>query len=148
MKQRSQIKEAKELVNNVQSLRAGMRNYIRRKLKESNLDLTYEMLQVLAVLWSRGDLNQQEIADTISKNKASLTSLLDNLAKRKLIVRSEDPSDRRNKIISLTKMGRNHEKELDALMNGLYETLQTGLSKADITNASSVLKHMGENLWK
>src|SRR5690606_36655563 len=148
MKQNDQIREAKELVNAMQSLRMDMRNYIRKKIKESELDLTYEMLQVLVVLWKNGDINQQEIADTISKNKASLTSLLDNLTKSELIVRSEDPADRRSKIISLTKMGHDYKEELDALLNGFYESSKAGLSKTEIEHASAVLTKMRENLWK
>ncbi|SJN49312.1 Transcriptional regulator, MarR family [Sphingobacterium sp. JB170] len=123
-----------------------MRNYIRKKLRESNLDLTYEMLQVLGVLWSRGDLNQQDIADTVAKNKASLTSILDNLAKRDLIIRTEDPADRRSKIISLTKTGQVYEDELDALMNGLYITLKAKLPEKDLVYATSVITKMSENL--
>ncbi|MGO1242696.1 MarR family winged helix-turn-helix transcriptional regulator [Sphingobacterium sp. JB170] len=128
------------------NLRTGMRNYIRKKLRESNLDLTYEMLQVLGVLWSRGDLNQQDIADTVAKNKASLTSILDNLAKRDLIIRTEDPADRRSKIISLTKTGQVYEDELDALMNGLYITLKAKLPEKDLVYATSVITKMSENL--
>ncbi|MGO3804852.1 MAG: MarR family winged helix-turn-helix transcriptional regulator [Sphingobacterium sp.] len=128
------------------NLRTGMRNYIRKKLRESNLDLTYEMLQVLGVLWSRGDLNQQDIADTVAKNKASLTSILDNLAKRDLIIRTEDPADRRSKIISLTKTGQVYEDELDALMNGLYITLKANLPEKDLVYATSVITKMSENL--
>ncbi|MGO3306723.1 MAG: MarR family winged helix-turn-helix transcriptional regulator [Sphingobacterium sp.] len=146
MKQRKEIREAKEFVTAMNNLRTGMRNYIRKKLRESNLDLTYEMLQVLGVLWSRGDLNQQDIADTVAKNKASLTSILDNLAKRDLIIRTEDPADRRSKIISLTKTGQVYEDELDALMNGLYITLKAKLPEKDLVYATSVITKMSENL--
>lgn len=140
--------EAKGVTKSMQSLKANIRNYIRRKLIDSKHDLTYEMLQVLNVLWRSGELNQQEIADQLSKNKASLTSLLDNLAKRDIIKRTEDANDRRSKIISLTALGRAYEKDLDVIMSEFYARLQTGLSKEELAGCSAVLKKMEDNLWK
>lgn len=78
---------------------------IRNRLKTSNLDLTFEMLQVLLLLWKKDGVNQQELANLLHKDKASLTYLIDNLSKRKLVQRKEDQDDRRNKIITLTKEG-------------------------------------------
>lgn len=46
-------------------------------------------------------MNQQQIADSVFKNKASLTSLLANMERKDLVVRNEDTSERRNKIIIL-----------------------------------------------
>ena len=39
------------------------------------------------------------------KDKASLTLLIDNLTRRNLVKRTEDPSDRRNNLIMLTDQG-------------------------------------------
>lgn len=140
------ITEIKTLIDAILNLRVGMKYYVQRKIREGNLNLTYEMLQVMGVLWNRGDLNQQEIADSIQKSKGSLTSLLDNLAKRNLIIRTEDPSDRRNKIISLTKSGKEYELQLLPLLNGFYQSLQTGLSKEELEKMTGLLRVMYKNL--
>lgn len=86
-------------------LQSEFKTSIRNRLKTSNLDLTFEMLQVLLLLWKKDGVNQQELANLLHKDKASLTYLIDNLSKRKLVQRKEDPEDRRNKIITLTKDG-------------------------------------------
>ncbi|MCJ8165989.1 MarR family transcriptional regulator [Pontibacter sp. E15-1] len=78
---------------------------MRQKFKEHDVNITFEMLQVLRFLWGKDGVNQQEIADAILKDKASLTYLLDNLVRRKLVQRTEDSQDRRNKIITLTDEG-------------------------------------------
>jgi DNA-binding MarR family transcriptional regulator len=135
-----------ELIDSMLNLRLGMRQFIQRRLREEKIDLTYEMLQVLSVLWKRGDLNQQDIANNVQKNKASLTSLLDNLAKRKLIVRSEDPSDRRNKIISLTKLGREYRIQLAPIFTEFYDFLQKGIPTEAIKQVSGTLDVMHQNL--
>jgi DNA-binding MarR family transcriptional regulator len=82
-----------------------MKGFMRQKFKEHDVNITFEMLQVLRFLWKKDGVNQQEIADAILKDKASLTYLIDNLVRRKLVQRTEDSQDRRNKIITLTKEG-------------------------------------------
>lgn len=142
------ILEIKNLVDSIHYLRIGMKQFVQKKIREDKIDITYEMLQVMGVLWGSGELNQQEIADSIQKNKASLTSLLDNLAKRGLIVRTEDASDRRNKIISLTKSGFEFQAILSPLLEEFYHTLQQGLNIKDINKTSNLLRDMTKNLTR
>jgi DNA-binding MarR family transcriptional regulator len=138
--------DVKELIESMINLRISMKQFIHRRVKEENIDLTYEMLQVLTVLWRSGDLNQQDIANSIQKNKASLTSLLDNLAKRKLVIRNEDPSDRRNKIVSLTKLGRDYKEQFVPIFKEFYTHLQRDLSLEELKKVTSVLNSMNNNL--
>lgn len=136
------------MIDAILNIRVAMKQYVQRRIREDKLDLTYEMVQVLAVLWRKGEINQQEIADRVQKNKASLTSLLDNLAKRNLIIRNEDPADRRNKIISLTDSGKDYEKQLEPLLNGFYKTLTKDLARPEIKEITRFLKNMETNLSK
>lgn len=138
--------EVRALIDAILNVRLGMKQFLQRRIKEENIDLTYEMLQVLTVLWRSGDLNQQDIANRIQKNKASLTSLLDNLAKRKLIIRSEDPSDRRNKIVSLTKLGREYKEQFAPIFNQFYAIFQKDISKDKLIAITESLNHMHQNL--
>lgn len=136
------------MIDAILNIRIAMKQYVQRRIREDKLDLTYEMVQVLAVLWRKGEINQQEIADRVQKNKASLTSLLDNLAKRNLIIRNEDPADRRNKIISLTGSGKEYEKQLEPLLNEFYHTLTKDLPQNDMKKITGFLKNMETNLIK
>ena len=136
------------MIDAILNIRIAMKQYVQRRIRDDKLDLTYEMVQVLAVLWRKGEINQQEIADRVQKNKASLTSLLDNLAKRNLIIRNEDPSDRRNKIISLTDSGKEYKKQLEPLLNGFYETLTKDLPRQEMNKITGFLKNMEANLLK
>ena len=138
--------DVKQLIDSIQNLRLSMKYFIQRRMKEESIDLTYEMLQVLLVIWRHGDQNQQDIANLVQKNKASLTSLLDNLAKRKLIIRSEDPSDRRNKIISLTKMGREYKDQLAPIFKEFYKKLQGGFSSEQLQQIAQWLNEMNKSL--
>ena len=102
--------------------------FIRNKLKENNIDLTYEMLQVLILLWRRDGVNQQEIADFLHKDKTSLTYLIDNLSKRGLVLRSENQNDRRNKHITVTPEGMRLKEVVPPLIEEMYTIAGAGIS--------------------
>ena len=97
---------ARDLTKSVREMRSIMRLHIQAKLREYQFDISFELLEILAYLWRQDGVNQQEIADIIIKDKSSTTYLIDNLVKRNLVVRIADENDRRNKLIFLTKEGK------------------------------------------
>ncbi len=131
-----------ELTDVIQGIRDAMRQHMRTRLREHNYDITFEMLEVLLVLWKRDKRNQQEIADAVRKNKASLTSLLDNLTARKLVFRHPDPNDRRNNIISLTKEGIAYEDKLVPLITEFYETFRDDFEGLQLDIITQSLKQL------
>ena len=96
---------AQQLIRDIISLRVAIKQFYFQRVKDLNLDVTYEMVQVLAVLWRQNELNQQDIAEEVQKSKASVTPLIDNLCKRDLVERIPDPNNRRNNMIILTEKG-------------------------------------------
>ncbi len=44
-----------------------MKNYLRRniqsRIRESKMDISFEMLEIMACLWTKDSIKQQEIAD-------------------------------------------------------------------------------------
>lgn len=115
----------------------GLKAFMRQKLREQNIDLTVEMLQVLIHLWKKEGINQQELANLLHKDKANMTYLIDNLSKRNLVQRSEDPVDRRNNLITLTPEGLSLKDLIRPSIKELYtvggkdipdETLEKGIA--------------------
>ena len=96
------------------------RQFIQAKFKEHNVDLTFEMLQVLAILWQQDGINQQELAHQTVKDKASMTYLIDNIVRRGLVFRQEDGSDRRNKLIFLTEDGRQLKQQIQPWLDEMF----------------------------
>lgn len=104
------------------------------------------MLEVLGVVKHNPGINQQQIAQSVCKNKASLTSLIDNLATRGLVRREPDPQDRRNNIIVLTKEGAIYTKRLLPMVADLYAHFQTGLAGIDIKKITKTLCRLQTNI--
>ena len=122
------------------------RQFIQNKLKENNVDLTFEMLQVLACLWQQDGINQQEIANITVKDKASMTYLLDNLTKRNLVKRQEDDSDRRNKLIFLTPKAKQLRTAIQPYLNDMYETAGLNIDTNMLKECMDVLDKIERNL--
>lgn len=94
-----------ELILQILKTRMTFRQTIQRVLKTNNVDMTFEMLQVMHRLWKKPGVSQQYLAEQTAKDKACLTNLINNLEKKGWVERREDPTDRRNKQIHLTEAG-------------------------------------------
>jgi len=122
------------------------RQFIQAKLKEHNVDLTYEMLQVMACLWNKDRINQQEIANITVKDKASMTYLIDNLTKRGMVTRLEDPNDRRNKLILLTEKGELLKVTIQPVIDEMHEAAGKDIDVAKLKEFMTVLDTIEGNL--
>lgn len=124
---------------------SAMKGFMRQKFKEHDVNITFEMLQVLRFLWEKDGVNQQEIADAILKDKASLTYLIDNLVRRKLVQRTEDSQDRRNKIITLTTEGKEMRDLIQPWITEMYQIAGKGLPSELIGNGLALFDAIYRN---
>jgi DNA-binding MarR family transcriptional regulator len=112
----------------------------------SDHQVTAEQWTILANLWQHNGQTQQSLADLSNKNKASITHLVDNLEKRKLVERKADDTDRRNKMIFLTNEGRALQEELSRIVKKTTKEATEGIDKKELKFARKVLKKMVDNL--
>lgn len=100
-----------------------------RNFRKRNLQITPEQWTVLAFLWQEDGVTQQMLCNSTFKDKPSMTRLIDNLVKQKLVSRAASKLDRRSNFIHLTEMGRGIEKDatdavketMDAALEGIDE---------------------------
>ena len=128
------------------TVNTAFRQFIQCKLKEHNVDLTYEMLQVMACLWQNDGINQQETANITVKDKASMTYLIDNLTKRGLVTRLEDTNDRRNKLILLTEQGKLLKIKIQPVIDEMHEAAGKDIDVAKLKEFMAVLDKIEDNL--
>lgn len=114
--------------------RMSFRQAITGILKKSNVDITFEMLQILTCLWREQGISQQTLADRTVKDKASLTYLITNLEKKEMVCRKEGNSDRRNKLVYLTAKGEDFCRWVYPKMFELYEELDKNLGHDVLEN--------------
>ena len=147
-KDKTKAELGRELGRSISELRNYVRQYIQEKIKEHNINITFEMLEVMGCLWRQDGVNQQEIADLTLRDKSSMTYLLDNLVKRKMVTRVEDENDRRNKLIYLTAEGNDLKEQLNPWVAEVYEMASNEVDTKHLQNSILVLNKMIGNLKK
>ncbi|MDQ1096650.1 MULTISPECIES: MarR family winged helix-turn-helix transcriptional regulator [Chryseobacterium] len=146
--QQEHLSKISRLIETMRDIRKVVRTQFMKKMKDHDLDLTIEMLEVLHILWNKDNVNQQEIVDKTNRNKASITSLIDNMAARGLVQRNTNPLDRRNKLISLTTEGERYQQKLIPLLEEVYAPLLSEDMIHEIENATSKLQHILQTMSK
>jgi DNA-binding MarR family transcriptional regulator len=117
-----------------------------KNFREVGIDVTIEQWSVLYQLWKQDGLSQQQLCDATFKDKPSITRLVDNMEKNKLVRRIGDRKDRRIKLIQLTKEGRKLEEESMTAANRTLNEALEGVKKSEIEVAKKVLQMVYDNL--
>lgn len=118
------------------------RQTIQRLLKRNNVDMTFEMLQIMHCLWKEQGVSQQTLAEKTAKDKACLTNLINNLQKKGWVVRREDTGDRRNKLVYLTPEGRTVAKKIKSLLKEMYTQIGNEMNTRDMENCMKYLTEL------
>ena len=119
---------------------------LQRNFKLANLDITIEQWSVLYHLWKVDGQSQQQLCEATYRDKPSITRLVDNLEKLKLVKRTPSKDDRRINLIFLTKEAcLLEEKTMLVASQTLMESLE-GVTNAQIEIAKEVLQKVYDNL--
>ena len=137
---------ALELGRAMNEMKSRLRQQIRLKISEYDPDLSFELLEIIGLLWRRDGINQQEIAEIVSKDKSSVTYLINSLVKRGLVKRVENKNDRRNKQVFLTPKGRQKRKIIFPWVLDLYQQAAGDTGRDEIGDAIALVKKMTANL--
>ncbi len=127
-------------------MRILLRQFIQGKIRDNDFDLSFEMLEIMACLWDQDGIKQQDLADITIRDKSSMTYLIDNLVKRKLVTREPDPGDRRNNLIHLTKEGRAIRKKIRPWLIEMYDLATIGVPVEEMETSVHLVKKMIRNL--
>ena len=118
---------------------------VNRNFARAGYDVTCEQWSVLVNLGKKNGQSQQELASLICKDKTSVTRLIDNMEKHSLVVRIPDKTDRRQKLIYLTKKGRDLQEKLLVVIFNTQMEAQKSIKINEIEICKSVLNHIYEN---
>ncbi len=120
--------------------------YLSNKFKEANLGVTVEQWTVLSCLWEKDKVSQQSLSKITLRDQPSMTRLIDNLEKQKMVIRVADPIDRRSNLIFLTEKGMALEKQATEIVKQAIKTSLATISDEDIFICRNTLKRILNNL--
>ncbi|CAH0270013.1 Multidrug resistance operon repressor [Chryseobacterium sp. Bi04] len=137
---------ALELGLAMNEMKSRLRQKIQSKINEYGSDLSFELIEILGLLSRNNGINQQEIGTLVSKDKSSITYLINSLVKRELVERVENENDRRNKQIFLTPKGQQAVEAIYPWALELYGKAAGDLHKDEINRALILVRKMTANL--
>ena len=119
---------------------------LQKNFKQAGLDITIEQWSVLYHLWKEEGQSQQQLCDATFRDKPSITRLVDNLEKLKLVKRVASKNDRRINLIYLTKEAMNLQEKTMEIANQTLNEALAGVSNGQIEIAKEVLQQVYDNL--
>jgi DNA-binding MarR family transcriptional regulator len=119
---------------------------LQKNFKQHGIDITIEQWSVLYHLWKEDGMSQQALCDATFRDKPSITRLVDNLEKQKLVKRVASKDDRRINMIYLTPEAQElQEQSMEVAGQTLSEALE-GVTNGQVEIAREVLQKVYENL--
>ncbi len=119
---------------------------LQKNFRQAGLDITIEQWSILYHLWKEDGLSQQELCNRTFRDKPSVTRLVDNLEKQKLVMRAAAKNDRRINLICLTDTARNLQQSTIDLANKTMDEALVNITKAEIDTVKKVLQQVYDNL--
>ena len=119
---------------------------LQRNFKLSGLEITVEQWSVLYYLWKKDGMSQQDLCNATFRDKPSITRLVDNLEKQKLVKRIASKTDRRINEVFLTEKGRLMETQSMEVANQTMNEALSGVAEKHIQVAKEVLQKVYDNL--
>lgn len=123
-----------------------LNRFLSQQFKNKGISLTREQWSVLAVLWKTDGCSQQMIANSTSRDKPSVTRLIDNLVKEGYVKRKSHENDRRLNLIFLTEKGKKVEKSVMEIVDDTIEKATNGLSDEQIIAIRDAFQVVYDNL--
>lgn len=119
---------------------------LQKNFKQHGIDITIEQWSVLYHLWKRDGLSQQELCNATFRDKPSITRLVDNLEKLKLVKRVASVEDRRINMICLSEAADSLRDQTMEMANQTLNEALGGVSAEEIETCKSVLQRVYDNL--
>lgn len=118
-----------------------------RLLAESGIDsFNGAQGRILYVLWQQDGITISSLSAKTSLANTTLTAMLDRMEMMGLIVRKEDPYDRRSRLIALTDKARSLQGDYANISQQMNERYYAGFTDEEIVVFEGYLQRVLSNL--
>jgi DNA-binding MarR family transcriptional regulator len=119
---------------------------LQKNFRLAGLEITIEQWSVLYHLWKEDCLSQQELCNRTFRDKPSITRLIDNLEKQKMVKRMPSKTDRRINLVCLTEAAKDIQDITIDLANQTMNEALIDVNKEDIERVKIVFQKVYDNL--
>ena len=101
------------------------------EMKRIGADVTSVQFAAMQAIDLHGEMEQSQIAQSIHYDKATIGGVIDRLEKRGWVERKANPKDRRAKLVTLTKEGRQALEAFTPVVKELQDQVVANLSSEE-----------------
>lgn len=138
-----------------------LKDYISIKIHQTDLILTScvkarlepynlapEQNLIMMLLWEQDGLTQNQIAETLGKDKTNVARMSANLESKGLIYRTDCPNDRRSLKLYLSPKGKSLSEQVIPTLEGFNDLICDGITKEEILLLENILSKMNQNVQR
>ena len=121
------------------------------RYEKAAVRLTVEEAILLNMVNERTNQISQNLAQVTGKNKSVVMRMLDSLESKGLLVRSQNPEDRRENLLTLTEQGEKVVRQYGKIERSLSEDLLAGAAEEDVEaffRVADIILGNGEKLLR
>ncbi|EDL65669.1 MarR family winged helix-turn-helix transcriptional regulator [Bacillus sp. SG-1] len=123
-----------------------MNSRLNQNFRLHEYSITYEQWQVLSRLYEEDGITQNQLANSIERDQASISRLIDNMIKKELVTRVPDDTDKRIKRIYLTEESKKIQRDLEDLAFKTISQATRNMSEKELEICLKMLDQIRSNL--
>lgn len=131
------------IMNDISILSRYSRTFFERRLSEINVGFTEQL--ILMYLCKCDSVNQDTIAKYFMLDKGAIAKTLNKLEEKAFITRTDNPNNKREKLISITKNSKDIIVDINKELREWHNYLFTGLNEEEIDQFTSIIKKISIN---
>ena len=121
------------------------RQFAQKQLKDAGLKITIDQWLIIKSIMDNPQISQQEIAEKVFKDNASVTRIIELLVKAKYLKRTVNKEDKTRSNLIVTTEGEDIIDKVYAVVLNNREIALKGIKKNEIDIASKVLNSIISN---
>jgi len=121
-------------------------NILAMRFQEADIDMTAEQWGAILVLLNGEAMTQGQLGERLCLEKSSVSRLTDGLERRGWIVRTQDPKDSRQKLVTPTPKVLDTAEHCATIARAVLEKAQLGMTADDLSVCRSFLSRIITNL--
>lgn len=122
------------------------RTFFERRLSDINIGFTEQL--ILMYLCKSDTVNQDTIAKHFMLDKGAIAKTLNKLEEKELITRSDNPNNKREKLISITPKTQEIIGQVDEELKEWHKCLFEGLERDEIDQLTKTISKISANAVK
>lgn len=109
-------------------------------------DVTSEQWSIMFCLIGEEGMTHKELASRTEKDRANVTRLVDQLERKGLVKRVNNPEDRRSIFLHLTEEGKKIVQALIPIEQAFIRNLLKGVSEEELEQFTATIHKLNENV--